>query len=66
MPQHSKIITLKKAYHCRQTVVLLRFDYDVESADRVTQIEGARWSQTMKCWYIPEQKFEVIRDQCIN
>ncbi|MHA7109026.1 hypothetical protein ACRTDU_02795 [Sunxiuqinia elliptica] len=56
MPLTSKIITLKKAHHRGEDVVLLRFNYDVDLANRVKQLEGASWSQTMKSWYIPEQE----------
>ncbi len=59
MPLTLKIITLKKAYHRGQHVVLLRFNYDVELTNRMKQLEGACWSQTMKSWYIPEQEFDL-------
>ena len=59
MPQPAKIITLRKAHHRHQNVIMLRFDYDVELADRAKQLEGARWSQTMKSWYIPERLFDL-------
>ncbi|HKJ42022.1 MAG TPA: tyrosine-type recombinase/integrase [Sunxiuqinia sp.] len=59
MPQSSKVITLRKAHHRQQPVVLLRFDYNVELAKRIKQLEEARWSQTMKSWYIPEKLFDL-------
>ncbi len=59
MAQPVKIITLKKAHHRQQAVVLLQFDYDVELANRIKQVEGTCWSQTMKCWYIPEKLFDL-------
>lgn len=59
MPQPVKTITLRKAYHRQRNVILLRFDYDVKLAKRVKQLEGARWSQTMKCWYLPERLFDL-------
>ncbi len=59
MPQSAKSIILSKANHRQEDVILLRFDYDVELARRVKQVERARWSQTMRCWYIPERLFNL-------
>lgn len=59
MPQPVKTITLRKAYHRQQHVILLQFDYDAGLAKRVKQLEGARWSQTRRCWYLPDQLFDL-------
>ena len=52
-------IVLRKARHRNQMVVTLRFDYDQQLIDCVKQEAGARWSQTMGCWYVPEEQFDL-------
>ena len=59
MPQFQKTITLSKVVHHKQFVVLLGFDYDTELIAKMKQVSGARWSQTLKSWYIPEKMFDL-------
>jgi len=54
-----RTIVLEKARHRDNMVVTLRFDYDQQLIDRVKQEAGARWSQTMGCWYVPEEQFDL-------
>ena len=38
----------------------LYFKYNDDLIERIRKIEGARWSWTLKCWYLP------YSDYCIN
>ena len=44
-----------------QDVIKLAFDYDIEAIKKLRAIPGARWSGSMRCWYIADlpQKIEV-------
>ena len=54
-----KTIRLSYARHHQQTVVRINFTYDTELAGMVKQLAVARWSQTMKCWYVPKEQFDL-------
>ncbi|GET23037.1 integrase [Prolixibacter denitrificans] len=54
-----RTIVLEKARHRDNMVVTLRFEYDQQLIDRVKREAGARWSQTMGCWYVPEEQFDL-------
>ena len=47
--------------HNGQPVVQLLFDFDAELTAVVKQLEGSKWSQTMKSWYIAEEQFDLHR-----
>ena len=47
------VITLKNFEHRGGSQVALFFNYDGDLIARVKRIEGIRWSQSKKCWYIP-------------
>lgn len=44
----TKIVT-----HKNERRIALVFAYDAETIEQVKQIDGRRWSKTMKCWHIP-------------
>jgi site-specific recombinase XerD len=50
-------ITLSTAIHREQPVVKVEFDYNRELIDELKARTNARWSATMSCWYIPNDKF---------
>lgn len=54
-------IKLHQAIHNGQPVVQLLFDFDAELTAVVKQLEGCKWSQTMKSWYIAEEQFDLHR-----
>ena len=54
-----KTIDLNYANHRRQAVVRIDFDYDAELTAQVRQFKGSRWSQTMRCWYMPKAQFDL-------
>ncbi|MDR1461310.1 MAG: phage integrase N-terminal SAM-like domain-containing protein [Campylobacteraceae bacterium] len=37
-------------------VILIRFKYNPLLVDEVKKLPGRRWSQTLKCWYVPDTK----------
>ena len=47
------VITLKNIEHRGGIYIALFFDYNASLISRVKKIEGSRWSQSNKCWYIP-------------
>ena len=46
-----------------QDVIKLTFDYDIEVIKKIRAIPGARWSSSMRCWYIADlpQKVEALQ-----
>jgi len=53
-----KTIKLSKANHKQREVVRFDFAYDTDLAD-LAKNAGARWSQTMGCWYIFADEFDL-------
>ena len=49
-----KIITIEKVIHKGESRIALRFPFDSELIAIVKELPGARWSQTMNCWHIPD------------
>lgn len=37
----------------------LKFGYDQKVIEQLKQVAGARWGQTMGCWYVPEGQFDL-------
>ena len=46
------IVTLSKAYHRKEHQILLGFNHDWVLIDVVKHIPKAKWSATLKSWYI--------------
>jgi len=36
-------------------IIKLMFDYDKDIVAKIRTIPGARWSRSMKCWYVADQ-----------
>ena len=58
------VINFEPATHGGRQIIKIVFDYDKNLLIRVRKLEGVRWSQTMKCWYVPDtahyrQKFKM-------
>jgi len=53
-------IKLKKGIHRKQEVILIEFPYDLAIIAQVRAIEGARWSPSMRCWYVPYTKQQEL------
>lgn len=47
------VITLSHFTHRGGSHIALHFDYDTALIAQVKNIEGMRWSQSNKCWYLP-------------
>jgi integrase/recombinase XerD len=50
-------ITLSTGIHKQQPVVLVEFEFNPEIIKKVKTSANATWSQTLKCWYVPEKDF---------
>jgi integrase/recombinase XerD len=47
------IITVKSATHRNKAVLKLCFPYQQDLVDKVRVLPGVLWSNSMKCWYLP-------------
>ena len=52
-------INIKPFEHRHQKCIGLYFDFNQDIINKVKTIEGAKWSATRKCWYIPEEAFNL-------
>jgi integrase/recombinase XerD len=48
-----KKVVMQKSIHREERVLCLHFDRDLEIEKMVKMLPACRWSQTMKCWYLP-------------
>lgn len=55
-----KTVILEKAIHREKQRILLKFEYDQQLISIVKTIDGARWSQTLRCWHV-ENKPESLK-----
>jgi len=49
----SKRVVMQKSIHQEERVLCLHFDRDEQIEKAIKKLPGCRWSQTMKCWYLP-------------
>ncbi len=56
-------ITVKKIYHRNRYCIGLFFRYDKDLIEVIKKIDGIKYSQTKKCWYLPYEKkyFELFK-----
>lgn len=40
--------------HHQQNILMIQFDYDKELIKRFRELPGAKWSSTLKSWYLPD------------
>jgi integrase/recombinase XerD len=57
-------INVQLGEHKSQKVIFVRFDYHKILVERIKQLTGAKWSQSQKTWYLPDnetyrQKFKL-------
>ncbi|HSD08012.1 site-specific integrase [Flavobacterium sp.] len=52
----SKII-----YHKNEQRIAIYFEKNIQLIDRIKQFEGAKWSQTLKAWHVPDNEVNRIR-----
>jgi hypothetical protein len=48
-----KTIIIKRQLHNGESRLTLSFEYDADLIRTIRNVENARWSNTMKCWYLP-------------
>lgn len=53
-------IFLEQGYHRNNEVIFLNFPYNQEVIDAVKRVEGSRWSQTNRRWYIDSKLFDLF------
>jgi len=53
-----KEIKLIPKIHHGEKIIQIAFTYDKLLIEKVKKVEGARWSQSMYSWYIPEKEFD--------
>ena len=51
-PLPQEVWTVEPGMHRDEAVLLIRFPYHKELVARVRQLPGARWSRTLKAWYV--------------
>ena len=44
---------MQKSIHHEERVLCVRFERDEQIENTLKKLSGCRWSQTMKCWYLP-------------
>lgn len=52
-------ITLSRTEHNQNPVVKIVFDYNAQITSLLRQNLPVKWSQTMKCWYLPQNEFNL-------
>jgi len=51
----AKLTTGIVEHRCERRIKL-EFPYNSELLDRIKEIEGCKWSQTMRCWHVPDNE----------
>lgn len=46
-------LTASEIVHREEKRIQLVFDYNLDLIQKVKELEGRKWSQTLKCWHIP-------------
>ncbi len=54
MEENTFKISIEYAFHKKQRVIKLLFAYNAALIIQVKQLPGIRWSQSMRCWYLPD------------
>ena len=52
-------ITLKKDIHQNISIIRIEFLYNLNIMDILRENTGAKWSKTLRCWYLPESDFHL-------
>lgn len=50
----SNKVTYQPVTHSNKKVILIKFEYDKALNERVKKLKGAKWSTTLKAWYVPD------------
>ena len=54
MPTALPALQISLCQHRDDNVIAVRFGYDKALISRFRQLAGARWSQTLNSWYVPD------------
>ncbi len=57
---HDSRIKIERAKHRGQAVIKLIFGYDAALVATVKTLNGARWSSTMRCWWLPDSSETIV------
>jgi integrase/recombinase XerD len=58
--QKQVTLSTEKVVHRGEKRIKLKFPYDSEFLERIKKIKGCKWSQTMNCWHVPDNKASQI------
>jgi integrase/recombinase XerD len=47
-------LTYRPSVHKGKTVIPVRFKYDPGLVAEVKKLSGRQWSQSLKCWHVPD------------
>lgn len=47
-------ITAIPLLHHQKNILMVQFEYSKELINRFSKLPGARWSKTLKSWYLPD------------
>jgi len=50
-----KMVVIKRMIHKGESRLMLNFKYDPELVNLAKQIEGVQWSDSNKCWHLPDR-----------
>ena len=59
MPTAASSVVLKLLHHRGQDCIALHFPYEKSLIALAKGLEGARWSKTKGCWYVPGDRGKV-------
>lgn len=48
------LVEYKLGEHREKKVIFIRFSYDLLLLAEIKKLVGSRWSQSQKCWYVPD------------
>jgi integrase/recombinase XerD len=55
--QPSTKVRFELSQHDKKAVILIHFDYDKALIERVKQLQGVRWSQSKRAWYVTDNEY---------
>jgi integrase/recombinase XerD len=50
-------VSYEISLHNNKAVLLIKFSFHADLVKRVKLLEGAKWSQTKRAWYVPDNEF---------
>ena len=56
-----KKVVSRRVLHRDEKRITLEFEKDDQIISLIKQVEGVRWSSTMRCWHMPDTKDNVDR-----